>query len=118
MPCCNYNKNFYETTHEWMASLFGVFLKEDIMPKITDPANFLDWSWWFWITPNLKGTILARPRFHFTIFGYLLISNLVFWNEYFADYEFIDDDNESARGYVSAWSGRLWYLFWQDICSI
>jgi len=104
MPCC---KNFYKTTHEWMASLFGVFLKEDIMPKITNSANFLDWSWWFWITPNLKGTILARPRFHVTIFGYLLISNLVFWNEYFADYEFIDDDNELAREYVQSWAGRL-----------
>ena len=30
-----------------------------------------------------------------------------FWNEYFADYEFIDDDNELAREYVQSWAGRL-----------
>ena len=43
-----------------MANLFGVYLKNGTMPKITEPANFLDWSWWFWITPNLHGTVLAR----------------------------------------------------------
>ncbi len=104
MPCC---KNFHKTTHGWMANLFGVYLKNGTMPKITEPANFLDWSWWFWITPNLHGTILARPRFHFTILGYLLVSNLVFWNEYFANYELIDDDNSLGAAYVQSWASRL-----------
>lgn len=104
MPCC---ENFHKTTHGWMGNLFGVYLKNGTMPKITEPANFLDWSWWFWITPNLHGTILARPRFHFTVLGYLLVSNLVFWNEYFANYELIDDDNALGAGYVQSWASRL-----------
>lgn len=92
----------------WMdGKLFGVYLKNGTMPKITEPANFLDWSWWFWITPNLHGTVLARPRFHFTILGYLLVSNLVFWNEYVANYELIDDDNALGAAYVQSWASRL-----------
>lgn len=77
------------------------------MPKITDAAKFLNWSWWFWLTPNLHGTVLARPGFHLQVFIYLAIANLVFWNEYFADYEFIDDDNALAASYVQSWASRL-----------
>ena len=47
-----------------MASLFGVFLKGDVAAKITDPAKFLNWSWFFWLTPNLQSTVLARPGLH------------------------------------------------------
>ena len=106
MPCCSC-KNFYKTTHEWMASLFGVFLKQDVMPKITNPANFLDWSWWFWITPKLHGTVLARPRFHLTVLGYLLTLNLVFWNEYFSNYILFDEPPTMATAYVTSWASRL-----------
>lgn len=78
------------------------------MPKITDAAKFLNWSWWFWLTPNLHGTVFARPGFHLQVFIYLAIANLVFWNEYFApDYQFIDDDNTLAASYIGSWAGRL-----------
>ena len=77
------------------------------MPKITDAAKFLNWSWWFWLTPNLHGTVLARPGFHLQVFIYLAIANLVFWNEYFAGYQFVDDDNAIAAGYIESWASRL-----------
>ena len=35
------------------------------------------------------------------------INSQVFWNEYFSNYEIIDDDNAIAAAYVQSWASRL-----------
>ncbi|KAL7535410.1 hypothetical protein ACHAWF_005168 [Thalassiosira exigua] len=88
--------------------VFGVQMKSGIVAKITEPHKFLNWTWWFWITPGLRSTVLARPGLHLSVLGYLLAANFVFWNEFFPTYyEVVDDDNGLATAYLQSWSSRL-----------
>ena len=44
----------------------------------------------------------------YSVIGYLIVANLVFWNEYMPTYyELIDDDNALAASYVQSWASRL-----------
>jgi hypothetical protein len=59
--------------------VFGVEMSGGVAAKIIDTRKFLNWSFWWHLTPLFASTVFARPAIHIAVFSYMAMGNIAFF---------------------------------------
>ncbi|KAL7547240.1 hypothetical protein ACHAWF_012092, partial [Thalassiosira exigua] len=80
---------------------YGTTLKGGVAARIEHVSRFLNWSWWFYITPRCRSSVFYRVGFHVKCWLFLGMGLFCFFVEVFVIYRYSTYFTKSLVDYSS-----------------